>query len=694
VKRIRFRRHSLPVQMVITLVGLVILTAAAIGIPAIYYLRNQSERFAQLSLEQGGRTALALISQQRSRLGSLALLTAQRPSLHSLLRAGRPQELESYLLELQRGAGLELLLVCDAEEQPILNRQGQLAARACALGRDATTFLPGADGGVQGWILAEQTLPAGSVGGRVVTGQPLNQAYARELAKQADLDIVLYLDGEFLASSLEAVEESNRSGNWRLPEGREARLILGAETYFFHRLAEEGSGLELVLLFPAGGVASLQGVVTRVAGWGILLVILLGSALGIARARQISRPLERLRAAAEGLRMGDLVSPVDARTDLVEVRQVAQGLEEARRALQHSLEQLQREKAWAEHLLDAVVEGILTIDRTGRINFFSSGAEKITGWKAETVLGRNLDEVFRVADEKAVFSQRIPAPGGRQKIPVLLEGGRQRMLSVTGGRLAPPEAGRAQAVLVLRDVSDEEAVRKLLGDFLANISHEFRTPLSALGASIELLMDQLPELSSEELGQLLGSIHLGILSLQTLIDNLLEGASIEAGRFRVYPREAAVEEILQQAVGTMQPLAEKYGQSIALELAPELPPVWADQRRTLQVLVNLLSNAIKWGPEGGVVTVSAKAEKGNVWVYVADQGPGIPPGMQEDLFMRFDRARVREGRGEYGAGLGLSVVKAVVEAQGGQVGAGSREGQGAVFWFTLPLAVEQAEGRV
>lgn len=680
--------------MVITLVGLVILTAAAIGIPAIYYLRNQSERFAQLSLEQGGRTALALISQQRSRLGSLALLTAQRPSLHSLLRAGRPQELESYLLELQRGAGLELLLVCDAEEQPILNRQGQLAARACALGRDATTFLPGADGGVQGWILAEQTLPAGSVGGRVVTGQPLNQAYARELAKQADLDIVLYLDGEFLASSLEAVEESNRSGNWRLPEGREARLILGAETYFFHRLAEEGSGLELVLLFPAGGVASLQGVVTRVAGWGILLVILLGSALGIARARQISRPLERLRAAAEGLRMGDLVSPVDARTDLVEVRQVAQGLEEARRALQHSLEQLQREKAWAEHLLDAVVEGILTIDRTGRINFFSSGAEKITGWKAETVLGRNLDEVFRVADEKAVFSQRIPAPGGRQKIPVLLEGGRQRMLSVTGGRLAPPEAGRAQAVLVLRDVSDEEAVRKLLGDFLANISHEFRTPLSALGASIELLMDQLPELSSEELGQLLGSIHLGILSLQTLIDNLLEGASIEAGRFRVYPREAAVEEILQQAVGTMQPLAEKYGQSIALELAPELPPVWADQRRTLQVLVNLLSNAIKWGPEGGVVTVSAKAEKGNVWVYVADQGPGIPPGMQEDLFMRFDRARVREGRGEYGAGLGLSVVKAVVEAQGGQVGAGSREGQGAVFWFTLPLAVEQAEGRV
>src|SRR5690606_5036482 len=154
--------------MVITLVGLVILTAAAIGIPAIYYLRNQSERFAQLSLEQGGRTALALISQQRSRLGSLALLTAQRPSLHSLLRAGRPQELESYLLELQRGAGLELLLVCDAEEQPILNRQGQLAARACALGRDATTFLPGADGGVQGWILAEQTLPAGSVGGRVV----------------------------------------------------------------------------------------------------------------------------------------------------------------------------------------------------------------------------------------------------------------------------------------------------------------------------------------------------------------------------------------------------------------------------------------------------------------------------------------------------------------------------------------------
>ncbi len=688
------QRQSLPVQMVITLVGLVILTAAAIGIPAIYFLRSQSERFAQLSLEQGGRTTLALLSQQRSRLDSLALLTAQRPSLHAFLRQDQPEGLEQYLLELQQGAGLELLLVCRPDQQPFLEGQELLAARACALARDTTTLLPGADGGVQGWLLSEQLLPPGSPGGRVVTGYPLDRDYARELAAQADLDLALFLNGEFLASSLEAAEESYRAGAWRLPEAPSERLILGGEPYFFQRLEEDQSGLELVLLFPAVGVASLQSALTRLAGGGILLVILLSSALGIARARQISRPLERLRAAAEGLRMGDLASPVDARTELREVRQVAQGLEEARRALQHSLEQLQREKAWAEHLLEAVVEGILTIDRGGCINFFSPGAERITGWKAEAVLGRSLDEVFRVAGEKVAFSQRIPAPGGRQKIPILLDGDRQRMLSVTGARLAPPEAGRAQAVLVLRDVSDEEAVRKLLGDFLANISHEFRTPLSALGASIELLMDQLPDLTPEELGQLLGSIHLGILSLQTLIDNLLEGASIEAGRFRVYPREAAVEAILQQAVATMQPLAEKYGQAIELDLPLNLPPVRADERRTLQVLVNLLSNAIKWGPEGGKVTLGAREEQGSIRVTVEDQGPGIPPGVQEDLFLRFDRARVQEGRGEYGAGLGLSVVKAVVEAQGGQVGAGSREGRGAVFWFTLPLAVEEAEDRV
>lgn len=678
--------HSLPVQMVITLVGLVFLTAAAIGLPVIYYLRVESERYALRTLEQGGRTAHALISERRSHLESLALLTAQRPSLHRLLDQGDPVELRAYLGVLQQGAGLDLLLLCSPDDVPWFADEGALAESACRLNLETATLAQTGEGGLEGWLLSAQPLQLESAEGGVVVGLALDDNYAQALREQIGLDLALFLDDRLLASSLGPPDELE------LPEGESGAItVVGGESYYSHRVKDVGSGLELVFFLPASEVASLQGRLTRVAFGGILLVIVLSSAIGVARARLISRPLERLRDAAEGLRMGDLATPVVAQTRIREVRQVAQGLEEARRALQRSLGQLKREKAWVDNLLDAVVEGILTIDRGGRITYFSSGAERISGRKASEVLGCTLDEVFQVAGENASFGQRIPAPGGRQKIPVIVEGGKQKVLSVTGGQLAPPEAGRARAVLVLRDVSDEEVIRSLLGEFLANITHEFRTPLTALGASIELLMDQLSDLSQEELTHLLGSVHLGVLGLQTLIDNLLEGASIETGRFRVYPRPVQASEILQQAVETMKPLAEKYGQSIALECTAPLPVVQADQRRSVQVLVNLLSNAIKWGPSGGVITVRAQPEAEALRVSVLDQGPGLPAGLEGDLFARFDRAKAREGRGEYGAGLGLSVVKAVVEAQGGQVGACSRPEQGAMFWFTLPLADGEKE---
>jgi two-component system phosphate regulon sensor histidine kinase PhoR len=680
--------------MVITLVGLVILTAVAIGVPAVLYVRSQAERYALQTLEQGSRTVQALVSERRSQLDSLALLTAQRPTLSRLASQDDPQELRLYLQELQLGAGLDLLLLCGPDGKPVLAEEAAIAGRACSLNGEATTLILPESGLPQGWLLAVQPLPAEAGGGSVVTGQALDDRYARELRERAGLDLALYLNGEFLASSFETGREFIQAGTEAPPQEPGLRFTLNGDQYYHHRVAEGGSGLAQIFFYPASEIASQQGKLTLLAGGGILLVILLSSAIGVARARQISLPLERLRSAAEGLRMGDLASPVRAQTEIREVKQVAQGLEGARRALQHSLGQLRQEKAWVEHLLEAVVEGILTIDRGGCITFFSQGAERITGWKAEAVLGRSLDEVFQVADEKVVFSQRIPAPGGLQKIPVFLEGGRQKTLSVTGARLAPPEAGRARAVLVLRDVSDEEAIRRLLGEFLANISHEFRTPLTAVGASIELLMDQLSELTPEELSELLGSIHLGVLNLQTLIDNLLEGASIETGRFRVYPRQADVYDIVRQTVAAMQPLAEKYGQTIEIDLPDLLPPVQADPRRTGQAIVNLLSNAIKWGPAGGRITITAAEVENAVQVWVADQGPGIPSELLGDLFLRFDRARLKEGRGEYGAGLGLSVVKAVVEAQGGQVGASSQLGQGAVFWFTLPCAAKGGEKEV
>jgi PAS domain S-box-containing protein len=401
-----------------------------------------------------------------------------------------------------------------------------------------------------------------------------------------------------------------------------------------------------------------------------------------------------------------------------EAASVARALESARADLQQTLAELRQEKAWTDHLLESIVEGIVTLDRQGRVTFFSQGAERTTGWQRDQVLGHACDQVFRPVGTNESFTQLIPAPGGSRRIAVELRDGRQAMLAVTGARLLPPEGNNARVALVFRDVSEEEAIHRILGDFLANVAHEFRTPLSAVAASVELLLDQAPDLitahadhlqrseaeppvlsqtgtwggTDADLHELLASLHTGILGLQTLVDNLLESASIETGHFRVYPRPSSLGEIIAEAIRMVQPLVEKHGQQLVIELPAAIPTVQADPRRVAQVLVNLLSNAAKHNPDNAEIGILVNVHGDRVRVAVADQGPGIPAKERNVLFRRFAHPSTGDDPAKAGAGLGLSVVKAVVEAHGGEVGIEDRPGGGVVFWFTLPAAAPSPSG--
>jgi signal transduction histidine kinase len=229
-----------------------------------------------------------------------------------------------------------------------------------------------------------------------------------------------------------------------------------------------------------------------------------------------------------------------------------------------------------------------------------------------------------------------------------------------------------------------------VGEFLANITHEFRTPLSALAASAELLLDQAPSLSRAELQELLAALHLSILSLQTLIDNLLESAKLEAGRFRVFPHPADLGQIIAEAAHIMLPLQAIYNQQLVIELPTTIPSVHADSRRTAQVLINLLSNATKYSPDNTEITIRVTTVDNWVRVAVADRGPGVPEGYLPDLFRPFVHPAPKDSQSRHGAGLGLSVAKAIIEAHGGEVGVDNRPGGGSVFWFTLPLVDKHA----
>jgi len=220
---------------------------------------------------------------------------------------------------------------------------------------------------------------------------------------------------------------------------------------------------------------------------------------------------------------------------------------------------------------------------------------------------------------------------------------------------------------------------------MANITHEFRTPLTALSASVELLIDQLPTLSNEEIEHLLVSLNIGIVNLQALIDNLIEAASIEAGRFKVNPKPVELNNIINDAIDTIRPVAQKHNVHIIPPKQKQSLLVMADRRRTVQALLNLLSNAVKHSPEKGCITIGTLILEGNVMVEVHDEGSGVPPDFQSHLFNRFISPDSEEGASDLGLGLGLSVVKAVIEAQHGEVGFRNKENQGALFWFTLPI---------
>ncbi len=666
--------RSLPARLVLGFVALVIITALAVGIPAILILRAQLDVQAQSQITQGQRSTQALLAAQQKDLTNLALLTAQRPTLRQLM-GDSSDTLTPYLETLRTGADLTLIALC-APDGTLTASAGSLAPDLCTT-PETTRFQPAPDTTL--WLLASHPLDDPTQG-FVVVGLRLDDAFAATLRDQTGLDQIFLVDGQIAAATFPVATLVE----FALPPSGTSAFTLNGEPYLFVRTSLT-AGAENLVAFPITSIIETRRQLTQ-----LILITMSGIALastfvGVLLAQGISRPLSALRAAAATLRKGDLAAPIHVPTHVPEVSIVASALEDSRVALQHTLGELRRERDWIEHLLESIVEGVVTLDPRGHITYFSRGAERITGWAQADTLGRLCDEIFHPADGRK-FSECIPAPDRQQKVTLTLNDGHQATLAITGARLAPPVASSARVALVLRDVTEEDAMRHLLGDFLANITHEFRTPLSALAASSELLLDQVQELSHSELQELLGSLHLGILSLQTLIDNLLEGASIEAGRFRVYPRPADLLEIIREAVGTMHPLAQKYNQRLVATLPTEIPPVHVDYRRTVQVLVNLFSNAIKFGPPDGKITLTLAPTPDTIRVMVSDQGAGIPPEHQTDLFRRFVHIRTGNEKAQYGAGLGLSVVRAIVEAQGGQVGVENREEGGAMFWFTVPLS--------
>jgi signal transduction histidine kinase len=233
-----------------------------------------------------------------------------------------------------------------------------------------------------------------------------------------------------------------------------------------------------------------------------------------------------------------------------------------------------------------------------------------------------------------------------------------------------------------------EVANRHKSEFLANMSHELRTPLNAIiGFSDVLLQKMFGELNEQQ-ADYLEDIRSSGSHLLTLINDILDLSKIEAGRMELEVAQFSLVAALNNAVTLVRERAQSHGIRLALEVAPELDTVVADERKLKQVVVNLLANAVKFTPDGGTVSLRASRDNGEVRLAVHDTGIGIAGADQQRIFEEFQQASHQTEKSREGTGLGLSLSKRMVELHGGTISVESAPGKGSTFTVALPLMKE------
>lgn len=422
---------------------------------------------------------------------------------------------------------------------------------------------------------------------------------------------------------------------------------------------------------------TLVGLAVGVGVLGIVAGFVIGGRLG--------KPLDALAKAAVRIGQGDFNTPIKVASS-TEIGTLALMLEEMRWRLLRLTSDLRRQQAEAEAIVTGIVEGVFSVDRERRIRYLNPQAAAMLGTTPEQAIGRFCGDVLQpqgpggvrpCAEQCPIVHARFRGSSQATEV-LLLSGGGHRTVVITSA----PAADTLQ-VQVMRDETEIEATRRLRDAILANISHEFKTPLSAQLASIELLLDQLPDLSKEQIAELVLSQQRGTLRLTQLIDNLLESARLEAGQSTIRRRPVVIDEVIEEALEFTRPLLNQRRQTVEVALPYPLPLISGDAPRLTQVFVNLLGNAHKWAPADSTIRIGGTVAQQVVTVWVQDQGPGLPTGSTQRLWSRWVRATHDEPE-QSGVGLGLWLVKSIVERHGGHVDAESNE-RGTRMSVVLPV---------
>ncbi|MGN6431976.1 MAG: GAF domain-containing protein [Gaiellaceae bacterium] len=347
---------------------------------------------------------------------------------------------------------------------------------------------------------------------------------------------------------------------------------------------------------------------------------------------------------------------------------------------------LEKERSVA--ILANIADGIVAIDREGRVVLWNDAASRITGVAGADATGRTTEQVLQRTLESG---DATGLEGLGDRLVLIRRGDDEVWLSLTEAIMRDPAGAVSGRIFAFRDISAERVVEQMKSDFVTTVSHELRTPLTSIYGFAETLLRQDVPFEEDERRVFLGYIASESERLTRIVDQLLSVARLDTGDLQVDLAPTDVRTVVSDVVQLAEQAPMANGHSFVIDLPEEPLDAEADRDKLRQILANLVDNAVKFSPNGGTVTVAARANGRVAEVRVVDEGIGIPEEEQRRIFTKFYRGdAMTRDPATGGTGLGLFIARGLVSAMGGRMWVDSREGAGSSFAFELPLAREAA----